>query len=200
MPLPLEEHVRLILLEQERGRRLFDAVSDGWAAFNTNYPRRPLWRRKSSARAMMWEEVAAHLVQMDDGRGVRVVEHRDTLSLVLDDEVLVRFKHADTALSTQNVATVEAAKYDDHSVDLFGWSGLQRVRLCYILNQYETELAWVGIAAHNKRQFLWKIELGKAGVEVPPVRLPIEAPEVDTTKLARVKGKASEEDKKKDNG
>lgn len=197
MPLPLEEHVRLILLERERGRRLHEAVCSGWKAFKANQPRRHLWRRKSSSRHMVWEEVADHLVQMVDDEGVEVLEHRDTLSLIVDDEVMIRLKHADVALVTQNVPTGEAVEYDDHDVDLFERTGLQRVRLCYVLNRYETELTWVGVAAHNLGRFLWKIELGSEGMVAPEPRLPIEAPEIDTTKLARLKSKPPKEDKKK---
>ncbi len=197
MPLPLEDYVRLILLEQDRGRRLFEAVNSGWASFNLNQPRRHLWMRKSSARHMVWEEVATQLVQMRDDNGVEVLKHRDTLSLIFEGEVMVRLKHADVELVTQNVPTGEAVEYDQHDVDLFGRSGLQRVRLCYVLNRFETELAWVGIAARNEGRFLWKIELGLEGMVAPEARLPMQAPEVDTTKLVRLKGQPSEENKKK---
>ena len=100
MSLPLEDHVRIILLERERGRRLYEAVSFGWAAFKNNHPRRHLSRRrKSSSRHMFWEEVADRLVQLADDVGVEVLEHRDTLSLIFDNEVMLRLKHADVRLS-----------------------------------------------------------------------------------------------------
>ena len=77
---------------------------------------------------MVWEEVAARLAQMADDAGVEVLEHRDTLSLIFDNEVMLRLKHADVALVTQNVPTGEAVEYDDHDADLFGRAELQRVR------------------------------------------------------------------------
>lgn len=197
MPLPLEEHVRLILDERNRGLRLFEAVASGWEAFLVNQPRRGLWRRKSSSRHMVWEEIADRLVQMVDDDGVEVLDHRDTLSLIFDDELMVRLKHADVRLVTQNVPTGEAVEYDDHDVDLFGRSGLQRVRLCYVPNQFETKLDWIGVAAHYRRAFLWKIELGSEGIAAPAPRLPVQTPEVDTTKLVHLKGQPSEENKKK---
>lgn len=200
MPLPLEDHVRLILLERERGQRLYEAVAKGWEAFTVNQPRRGLWRRKSSSRHMVWEEVAARLVQMTDDDGVKILEHRDTLSLIFDDEVMVRLKHADVQLVTQNVPTGEAVEYDDHDKDLFGLSGLQRVRLCYVLDRYETQVTWIGIAAHHLGRLLWKIELVSEGIAAPMPRFPVPMPEIDTTKFARLKEQPSEEKKKKDIG
>lgn len=198
MPLPLEERVRDVLAERGRGQRLFDAVVLGWESFKINQPRRGTWRRKSSSRHMVWEEVAGHLAQMGDDPGVKVIDHDDTMSLIFDQEVMVRVKHADTRLVTQNVRTGRAVEYDDHDVSLFGLSGLQRVRLCYVLDQLETRLEWVGIAAHSLGRLLWKIELGAEGLAAPLPRLPMPAPEVDTRRLARVKEQPSEQDKKKD--
>jgi len=197
MPLPLEEHVRMILLERDRGAQIYQALMDGWSDFTSRNPDRSVWVRKSTARGLMWEAVARRLraiAGQDDG--VEIVLHQDTMSLVFDDEVLFRLKHADIGLMTQNYPTAEAADFDRHEVDLFGRSGLQRVRLCYVLNEFETEVLWVGIAAHSERKFLWKIELNNAGAVAAPLRLPVDIPEVDTTRLVRLKPQPSQEDKK----
>lgn len=198
MPLPLEDHVRMVLLEHERGAKIYSAVVDGWNSYQELYPQRHRWIRKSSARHMVWEEVARRLkaIAVDDP-GATVLEHQDTLSLMMDDEVLLRLKHADAALITQNYPTPEAEAFDNHDLDLFGRAGLQRVRLCYVLDTYETALIWVGIAAHNKGNFLWKIELAEFGAMAAPERLPLEETEADTTKLARLKADAEEKNKKK---
>lgn len=66
-----------------------------------------------------------------------------------------------------------------------------------MLDTYETALIWVGIAAHNKGHFLWKIELADFGAMAAPERLPLEDTEADTAKLARLKGDAGEKNNKK---
>lgn len=202
MPLPLEEHVRLVLLENERGVKFHRAIDEGWRAFADLYPQRHGWIRKSSARHMAWEEIARRLsaVAVSDP-GIIPVRHRDTLSLVVEDEVLFRLKHADTALVTQNYPTTEAELFDNHDVDLYGFNGLQRVRLCYVLDQFETKVVWIGVAAHDNGRFLWKIELDGAGAVAAPPVLPFVDSDTDTAKLARLK-KSSDETakKKKDNG
>lgn len=201
MPIPLQDHVRMVLLENERGAKIFAAVVEGWKSYQDLYPQRHRWLRKSSARHMVWEEVARRLRGVASvDHGMTVLEHQDTISLIMDDEVLFRLKHADAALITQNYPTPEAEAYDNHDVDLFGYAGLQRVRLCYVLDKFETNLVWIGIAAHNKGNFLWKIELAEFGaVTASPARLPLEEKEADTAKLARLKDVAEDKNKKKRN-
>ena len=200
MPLPLEEHVRQVLLENERGTHIFNAVHDGWKAFQDHYPQRHQWRRKSSSRHMVWEEVTKRLAAIassDDG--VSLVEHRDTVSIVVDNEVLLRLKHADPSLITRNYPTEEAQAFDDHQVDLYGFAGLQRVKLCYVADQFERNLIWVGIMASVNGRYLWKIELDGGGAVESPIQLPLTEPEQNTAKLAKLKGQPAENGGKKKN-
>jgi len=200
MPIPLEEHVRQVLLENDRGLKFFQAAQDGWNAFQSGYPQRHQWRRKSSSRAMVWEEVVKRLVEVSTkDAGIAVVEHRDTLSLIVEDEVLFRLKHADTALITKNYPTDEAQDFDNHEIDMYGFSGLQRVKLCYVPDQFETSLIWVGVSASNKGQFLWKIELDDVGAVAAPEMLPLVELEQNTAKLAKLKSADDESGKKKKN-
>ena len=96
MAVPLEDHVRQILLENGRGVKFHGAVAQGWAALS-DYPQRGRWRRKSTMRHIVWEEIVQRLLQIaaDDPRIVPI-EHRDTVSLIVEDEVLFRLKFADS--------------------------------------------------------------------------------------------------------
>lgn len=200
MPLPLEEHVRQVLLENERGTQIYSAVQDGWKGFQENYPQRHQWRRKSASRHMVWEEVTKRLaVLASNDDGMTLIEHRDTVSIIVDDEVLLRLKHADTSLITRNFPTEEAQAFDDHDVDLYGFEGLQRVKLCYVTDQFERDLIWVGIMASVNGRYLWKIELDGAGAVEAPAQLPLAEPEHNTAKLAKLKGQTAEKGSKKKN-
>lgn len=200
MPTPLEDHVRAVLLERDRGRRMFEALSSAWAEFKAKYPERGSWQRKSTSRNVFWEVARKHLKRMAlDDDGFEAIEHRDTLSVLMEDEVLARLKHAAPSLATQNVPTVEAREYDDHDRDLFGRPGIQRVRLCYVLNKYETEIIWVGVAAHNKGKFLWKIELrGDGAAVVAPDLFADVQDEQDTKSLMRPKRSVDDDAAKDD--
>lgn len=196
MPLPLEDHVRAVLLENDRGQRLYEALDDAWSEFINKYPERSSWQRKSASRNLFWECARTKLKQLAiDDKAVEAVEHRDTLSLVIEDEVLFRLKHANSSLMTRNVPTVEATEFDDHDCDLFGRAGLQRVRLCYVLNEFETKIIWIGIAAHDRGRFLWKIELTGRGAErAEPDLLDDLSPEPDTRRLIKTKSKPADDE------
>jgi len=199
MPIPLEEHVRQILLENERGAKFHYAISEGWKAFNEGYPQRHIWRRKSSSRHIVWEEIVKRLINIAaDDNEIQVIEHRDTISLVVEHEVLFRVKHADTSLLTANYPTGEAKEFDDHSVDLYDFKGLQRVRLCYVPDQFQTNLLWSGVAATNNGNFLWKIELDGFGTIAAPERLPLPETTANTSKLAKLKPGSQNAQKKDD--
>lgn len=198
MPLPLEDHVRCVLLENERGNKFYKAVEQGFASFLSGYPERGRWRRKATARHLVWEEIGRNLISLaDDDDGIKPIKHRDTLSLIVEDEVLFRLKHADIGLTTRNFPTPEAQAFDDHDADLYGYKGLQRVRLCYVLNRFESQLIWVGVAAHDHGRFLWKLELDGAGAVAAPVSLPLDEPASDTARLVRLKKPQQEESEKK---
>ena len=202
MPVPLEDHVRQILLENQRGAKLYAAVSEGWNRATKKYPERDRWRRKSTFRSIVWEEMTDELASVvASDNDLTWLPHQDTISIIAEDEVLFRLKHADTALATSSYPTQEAQAFDDHDRDLYGYHDLQRVRLCYVSDQYEGKLIWTGVAAHIKGVFLWNIELGEIGALAPIERLPLKEPGLDVTKIASLrKNRDTGTENKKDAG
>ncbi len=202
MPLPLRDFVQQVLLEKSRAAKIHRAVHRAWKHAVDTYPERGGWIRKASFRGLVWEVAVRELETIGrDDPDFRFVPHRDTVSFVIEDEVLIRFKHADISLSTSTYPTPEAVAFDSHDVDLYGFKGLQRVELCYVTNEFETELVWVGIAARSNGNHLWKIELSDEGVLAPPAQFPAFEEDHDTAKLAKVKPSQPVRDakKKKDN-
>lgn len=204
MPLPLRDFVLQVLLENRRAAKICQAVHAAWNTASERYPERATWQRKSTFRGIVWEEAIRqlHLLSFEDP-GFRVVMHRDTASFIIEDAVLFRFKHADVALSTANYPTPEAVAFDDHERDLYGYPGLQRVELCYVLDEFETQIVWVGISARANGEWLWKIQLNEEGVAAEGAMLPFEEEELDPSKLASLKPSIrtndGREQKKKDN-
>ena len=200
--MPLKEFVRQVLLENGRAPLIYQAVGRAWRTAIEKYPERARWRRKSTFRALVWEEMVRELseIGVEDADFV-ILEHRDTVSFIIEDSILVRLKHADVTLSTSNYPTPEASLFDNHEVDLYGYIGLQRVELCYVLNEFETEIIWIGIAARQNGQHLWKIELSHEGFVAETETLPFE-PEQETdpaslAKLKQAKPEQKKEEKKK---
>jgi hypothetical protein len=65
--------------------------------------------------------------------------------------------------------------FHEHSADLFGYNGLQRVEAVYVPNRFETGIIWVGVIARNNTRHLWHFELAESVTAVPVI--PIAAPE-----------------------
>lgn len=204
MPIPNRALINQIFAKDGRASKLHGAILRAWDTATTKYPERARWVRKSTFRAIVWEYVINEFGTLADGdASFNAVFHRDTASFMLDDAVLFRFKRADLSLSTANYPTTEAVAFDDHSVDLYGYKGLQRVELCYVLSEFETEVVWVGISARSNGEFLWKIEITSDGIVVDDIQPDIFDEEFDPMRIASLKqGKSDEanKEKKKDNG
>lgn len=202
MPLPLRDFVQQVLLENNRAGKIYNAIASAWNLTVESYPERATWLRKSSFRGLVWESAIRQLAMIEqDDPDFKLVSHRDTVSFVIENAVLLRFKHADVSLTTANFPTVEAIAFDSHDVDLYGFSGLQRVELCYVLNEFETDLIWIGVSARSNGRHIWKIELTKDGVLAPAPELPMFNDEHEIEKLANIKKNIINDlKKKKDNG
>lgn len=195
MPVPLEDHCRQTLLENEIGAKIFASIHKAWQKFEKEHPDRGTWVSSRTSRSMFWEFAIKELLSLSTSEAnLTYVEHQNTVSFILEDEVLFRIKHAKPDLKTANVTTGESVDYHDHEVDLFGRSGLQRVFLCYVLNPYETQVAWIGVAAYNKsKNLLWRIELDNAGA-VAPIPSLLEDEDIDTARQVKIKGLSTEDE------
>ena len=207
MPLPIRNVVNEVFAKNDRAAKIYNAVRRAWDSAVERYPERGRWIRKATFRGIVWEDVVRELNSFAaSDPDVAPLFHRDTASFILDKAVLFRFKHANVSLATANFPTPEAVAYDDHDVDLYGHEGLQRVELCYVLNEFETEVIWVGISARSNGEFLWKIELTSDGVAIPMEPDFFDDDEFDPLRIASFKQPKSDEaeqnkdKKKKDNG
>ena len=198
MSKPSEEFCREVLTAHDRGQHLRQALHFGADAVNADADN-GWWRRKSTRRAIFWENSVNKLVELTaDDPALNVVRHHDTVSFIFDDAVLVRLKKADLALRTSNIPTTQARLFHDHNADLFGHPGLQRVEAVYIPNRFETGIIWSGIVAREKKVHLWHFELTEP-VVVPVVRVPLHA-QPPAASLARLRHQATDADREKKDG
>ena len=129
-----------------------------------------------------------------------VVRHFDTVSFVMDDTVLLRLKKADMELQSSNVQTVLSSLFHRHDADLYGYSGLQRVESAYVLNKFETEMAWIGVVAREKKAKLFHFEFNELSfpAEVP---LPFPAlPKASPADIAKIRHILPDEQKRDEKG
>jgi len=195
-------HVQQVLAKNGRGRKFRQAVEHGWASRKA-HPGNAAWIRKTTRAHVVWEGTIkkAEELLLDDDDGVEVCPHCDTISFICDDAVLVRIKKADASLRSSNVKTALSDLFDDHEADLFGYNGLQRVQIVYVLNRFETDIEWIGVVAHDKGEYLWHFELDApaSGAEIVAF-VPKSPPQGDTAGLAKVRQPAGNSEQEKKDG
>lgn len=188
---------KLALLKNSRGEALRSALLGAWGELEANYPDRAWWRRKGTRAAIVWELAVKRAIEAL-ASDAAVVSHNDTVSLIFDDRLLVRFKKADMELRSRNYPTMAAQLFHEPEADLFGFEGLQRVEVVYVLNQFETKIDWIGIVARNGGEVAWHFELesADAAVSMFPVEVPaLEEPAESAAGLATLKrGKSTKDD------
>ena len=199
MSKPLKEFVQQVLAEHARGEKMRQALEYANTTVNS-LAISATFRRKGTRRALFWEFAVEKFIELaQDDPGLHVQEHHDTVSFIFDQEILVRFKKADMGLHSSNYPTPTAELFHEHSADLFGFTGLQRVEAVYVPNQFDTGILWTGVVARDGSRELWSLEL-TAPIAVPVARL--SAPASTTAdNLASVKNQAKNANRKQgDNG
>lgn len=193
---PLKEFVQQVLAERGRGWKIRQALHFGMDAVNSD-PDNGWWRRKGTRRGIIWENSVNKLIELTaDDPDRQVTPHFDTVSFIFEDAVLVRLKKADMSLRTSNYPTEQAQMFHQHTQDLFGFAGHQRVEAVYLPNRFDTGIVWSGIVAREKKKHLWHFELTEP-VVVPVTTLP--APVQPTAaSLVRLKPPAKKNEKKED--
>lgn len=195
MAKPVESFVKATLAKNGRSAKLLAAVEYGWARW-TVHPDHLKFRRGATRASLVWEASIEKAIELFAGdSGVHVVEHFDTVSFIFDGIVLVRIKKADTKLYSSNYPTLLAEMFHVAAPDLFGFDGEQRVEVVYILNQYQTEIAWAGVVARDGGKVLWNFELAE---ETKPMALRPARAKKSTAALAKLKDVAA--GKKKQSG
>lgn len=198
MSKPLKEFVQQVLAEHDRGEYLRQAMvyADGMVqALAVS----KICRRKGTRRALFWEFAVDKFIELSQGDpGLHVQEHHDTVSFIFDQEILVRFKKADSGLHSSNYPTPTAELFHEHEADLFGFTGLQRVEAVYVPNHFDTGIIWTGVVARDGHRELWHMELTEPATTSVATLPPVVSSSADD--LATLKNHAKNADKKTGHG
>lgn len=157
-----------------------------------------VWRCKRSRANFVWEQITgkANDALMDHDE-IHIIEGAETLKFLMKDQVLFRFKKADNAGRTANVATQMALAFHNHNQDLFGLPEVQRVEVVYKLNRLETAVQDICVVARDGDRVAWEYSLLDAGDAVAPLPMPEPKPVRSASQIVKIKG-ASDERRQRD--
>ncbi|WP_299620027.1 hypothetical protein [uncultured Tateyamaria sp.] len=195
MPIPNQAVVKPII--DEIRDEIVAAIHEAWDDWMaSDYV--AVWRCKRSRANFVWEQIVdrAHAALMNF-ENVHIIEATETMKFLIHDQVLFRFKKADEAGRTANVATQMAMAFHDHDQDLFGLPEVQRVEVVYKLNKLETAIADICVVARNGDAVTWEYSLLDAESVVAPLPVPEPEPVRSAAKIVKLKG-VSDERKKRD--
>jgi hypothetical protein len=106
--------------------------------------------------------------------GINHVERDQTVSFIVDDQVLFRFKKGDTSGLSRNFPTQQALAFHDHEQSLFGPLEWVRVEVVYVLNRIKTSVENVFIVARDGNKISWLYDIlseaaSTGDIEMAPV-------------------------------
>jgi hypothetical protein len=180
---------------------LCEVVQDAWARW-MNSPERQRWHFNRGRANYIFEHVAASAWEMfgDDPR-IKVVRKDETLWFLVDNNLVFRFKKADTSFLSRNVPTQQAIAFHDEQAPLF--EELDHVEVVYLVNKIGTAIRDICVVARADKSVLWTISLLRGEVDnvVTLAPSPVIDPRVPsvaaTPKLFVVKGAAGNDVSKK---
>lgn len=192
MAAPQKELFESVLDKYGRKDAVHRAVIGGWEDYkaSSEYEK---WKRKGTRASIVWERMVDRaLDDLYDQEGVQVLEKDDTVSLIFDEKLFLRFKKGSNKKLSSNYPTQLALSYHKHDRDLFGFEGVQRGEIIYVLNNRETEVEGVYVVAREGEKVIWDFEITGSidNIQALPITPQHPAP---SKRLVRLKG-AKEKD------
>lgn len=133
----------------------------------------------------------------EDGH-VRTLRRDETIKFVFGDSVLLRFKKATDNGLGSNIQTQATLGFVDQQQELPGLPHVHKVEVVYVLNQLQTQIEQVLVAARNNNVCLWNYVL-RSETTAQIIPLPFSSPiESDRGPIIKLRGKNQR--RKKDTG
>lgn len=177
MALPIEWRVRQILTPEREAMidRCYARALNDWM----NSPDRPKLSRWQRTRANnLFEYLTNHLVvEFESDSGATFIWATETFKLILDNELIIRFKKANRNGVGSNIGTNAELIFCDPQMEIPGWPEVQKVEVDYKLNITGTAISEINVVARDGEKALWSYLINPTGGA--PV-LPISPPQPST--------------------
>lgn len=172
MSVPRQDQVRGALRGVEGA--VAGIVVGAWADWLES-PQSAIWDNRRCRANFVWAQMVHRArVEFDSHSSVHIIDSYGTVSFVVEDRVLFRFKKGDAHGLSANYPTQLALSFHDHAQTLFGLPDIHRVEVVYQLNLLETEVTDIVVVGRDGPNVAWTYSLMDQGAEI--VRLPLSSP------------------------
>ena len=174
MPMADEQAVRAVLTKYEPV--LFAATHGGWDDWRAlGLGGRLLFQARSRACVVYDFIVQRAMAALAEDPAVRVLRRDETVKFVFHDTVALRFKKANEKGLGSNIRTQATLGFVEQQLELPDVPNVHKVEVVYVLNDLQTRVEQVLVAARDGDVCLWnydvKVDVG-AQVIPMPARLP----------------------------
>jgi hypothetical protein len=178
MAIPNERDAREII-GPEREARIWRAVHAAWDDVAADIGRYSIWPR--SRANMMFERLAVRLQEefSSESAAVRFFFADETVKVLFDGKLLVRFKKANGRGLGQNVETTATFLFCEQELDLLGFAGYQKIEIVYVVNAVGTAIRNILVQARNGNERVWAYPINRPEIveeSAPIVPLPLATP------------------------
>lgn len=163
MPIPSEPSVRAILTPS-REAKIWRAFHAAWEDVAADIAKYSIWPR--SRANMMFERLAVHLQEefASESDKIRFCFADETVKVVFDEQLLVRFKKANGRGLGQNIETTATLLFCEQERDLFGFAGFQKIEIVYVVNAFGTAIRNILVQARDGDVRVWCYPLNRPEV------------------------------------
>lgn len=199
MAIPTEWRVRKILTPEREAMidRCYVRALNDWMN-SQDRPKLSRWHRTRAVN--LFEYLTNHLVaEFEPDSGAKFIWATETFKLILDNELIIRFKKANRNGVGSNIETNAELNFCDPQMEIPGWPEVQKVEVDYKLNITGTAISEINVVARNGEKALWSYLINPSGGA--PV-LPISPPQPSTPSIddmVRPRKQDKEEKDTKDN-
>jgi hypothetical protein len=197
MPIAEEHVVRAALAKYET--KLSDAIYGAWQ----DWRELPLIGRLKfvgrSRACLVYDFIVQRaMATLADDTSVNFIEGDETVKLVFDGIVALRFKKANESGVGSNIKTQATLGFVEQQQELPGIPGVHKVEMVYVLNRLQTKIDQVLVVARDGDRCLWSYEVTtNGGAAIVPMPQP--QPSKDD-RGARIKVRGPEAGTKRESG
>lgn len=198
MAIPIEWRVRQILTTEREAKidRCYTRAMEDWMA-SGDRPKLSRWPRTRANN--LFEYLTNHLVtEFESDHGAKFIWGAETFKLILDGELIIRFKKAGRNGVGSNIGTQAEFNFCDPQMEIPGFPEVQKVEVDYTLNVTGTAISEINVVARDGEKASWSYLINPSGgAPILPI-MPPQPPTPSVDDMVRPRKQDKDDTGKKD--